>query len=324
MTLGILSLLVCGIFALSGCVSQTEVENSDDGTGPLGRYLDELDLILFPSAEEQEASYREAEELIASCMHEQGFLYFPDVASSEDESKSTEEPVEFGTTDFAREYGFGITVSPWADETIESASLEQNSNYMLQLSTNELEVYRETLYGPPVESEDGVDDAEIVEIPVEQQGCYGRAHAQAKAKRVTDFINDPDYLAMYEAIDAFYVHAEQPKEIGKLDELWRACMTERGLAAYADQGRYEVQAPFDEEHEALVMEFGVELEDLTDPRLKEFMDREFEVAIADAECAEAIEYDGRAAQAFNALEQEFVDAHRDELEALLSRAKAAN
>jgi hypothetical protein len=54
----------------------------------------------------------------------------------------------------------------------------------------------------------------------------------------------------------------------------------------------------------------------TDPKLKELKDQEIDMALADLDCREEVDYTLRVAEVTTKLEERFVKDHREEFDAL--------
>src|SRR5690606_32544565 len=95
--------------------------NGDDGTteieaGPLDEYFEQM----YGDWDEDEGNRQmmEVEEITAECMREQGFEYTPvDYSTQGGVSFSSDDlDVEWGSREFAEQYGYGATTDPWGGQ----------------------------------------------------------------------------------------------------------------------------------------------------------------------------------------------------------------
>lgn len=146
--------LAIATLTLSGCATSVEGEAATETTydkSPLFTYLSAL----YDDEHAQQAHQisREAqiEMLVAECMHEQGFEYYPR-AENIDPSAGYDDidAPQPGTLEYTRQYGYGIGNSPLVDymaDQLAQMNLEVDPNvgYVNALSASELEAYEEAL-----------------------------------------------------------------------------------------------------------------------------------------------------------------------------------
>lgn len=128
------------------------------------------------SGESEAAQHRRHEEIVQSCMRDQGFTYepIPFVAADSPNFDPTIDPGEF-----AREYGYGRSTLFEVDEIASAvaAATFRNPNDEIRagLSQGALAAYFEALFGPPAESGTSEDGGYIPADPM--SGCLGDASA---------------------------------------------------------------------------------------------------------------------------------------------------
>src|SRR5690606_2364200 len=116
-----------------------------------------------------------------------GFEYTPvDWSAMNGGSFSSDElDVQWGTLEFAEQYGYGATTDPWGNQGEEvvdpGAEQEQfvdpNQEYVDSMSETEASAYYAALYGEQPEFDENADpEAEIeTEYSWEDAGCQGKA-----------------------------------------------------------------------------------------------------------------------------------------------------
>ena len=338
-----LTALVAASLLLTSCSGGDGA--SEVPEGPLTKYFTQIDELMANSNVDLAAQQEKIEEFVASCMTAEGFEYTPekvDPEDYEDMSGSLDEGPEWGSVEFAKEYGFGIATWPGDDleaedeiltEEEEAAQVSPNETYVTSLSKSEQEAYYYTLYGAQDAVMTDLGDLEIEgepeEVAVEEPdpadlGCYGQADAKINktGDLSTAIYEDPAYEELWTALDDFYNELEEPKIMETLDEEWQKCMTDKGFADLAAGGREEVSTALYDEYDALTAgEDEAEFIELDAEANAEFAKREIEIAVPDAECARQVKYDERVAAEYNKQEQVFVDQHKAELDALVAGAK---
>lgn len=151
-------------------------EETDDGVeweSPLGEFLGWVDVDFNEEDERAEMAAMEfrVEELAATCMREQGFEYIPVDRTQEMffEEEYFGEGLEWGSDEFVRTYGFGITTQRFSqdqvgpdlvghdfpmfeDEGEEGGFVDPNEDYVESLTEGEREAYFEALHGTQVDA----------------------------------------------------------------------------------------------------------------------------------------------------------------------------
>ena len=116
--------------------------------------------------------------------------------------------------------------------------------------------------------------------------------------------DDPDFAELSaQYIDWVLAIVDDPR-VHVADEPWSACMAEAG---------YDVGSPDEAEEQAAAATVGG-----TFPDPPEVQQAEIALAVADLTCRASTGYTEATRAAWHAAEQEFVDAHRDQLEALVA------
>lgn len=301
--------------------------------GPLSKYMNELFEGEEFSQEMFDKQQLETEELIAACMTNEGFEYTPNpstggvMMTSEGESDGP----EWGSEEFAKQYGYGIIDWPGRDDEEalpeEDEYVDLNADYVASLSESESNAYYEALHGPePTEEEMlAMEEDESYEYDWETAGCYGAA--QHEVEQATNSYQaaseDPQYADLFTAMnDVFTVLYDETNlhdEAAKLNREWVDCMSEAGLGEFTSPDAAQ-QVLYDE-YNTLQTPEGEEGEwvELSKADQKKFQEREVAVAVADTACKQQLSYDDKLTQLQFELEQTFVDEHKAELDAMIAQ-----
>lgn len=155
------------------------------------------------------------QELIATCMANQGFEYVPAV------TPSSIIGVAFDEEQFAREQGFGISTRYDAvDENDPSGRwTDPNEAIVTAMSESERNAYYEGLYGAETELEAGAEESDAT---FWGGGCQGEAAQEVFGQAEAIFSElEPLLTDLQERVDA------DPR-MTDADQGWTACMSDRG------------------------------------------------------------------------------------------------
>lgn len=349
-----LSVLACAGLVLAGCAKE-----SSGGGGAEDSPLQEFYGALFGEGqdwdeEEAERQHRQIEESVAACMAAEGFDYQPvpyqdgSVTYFSDE----EDGLEYGTVAYAEKYGYGVTY--WQEESFEEQPaddaveyVDPNEEYVQAMSPGEQEAYYEVLWGGLEYSEDDYDEdgmwigeGEDPSMDWRQQGCYGAASHEVyeEDSGLSELTGDPAWIEIEEQLTALYEQLESDPTIVAARTKWSSCMADAGYT-YSSQDEAmnalyeELSALWDEQFGGLDEEI-----DWDDPEAvaayeaatsgqpagwDDLREREYATAIADAKCAEQTKLLQITSDTWVALEQQFVDDHGTELDAIVDKYGAA-
>lgn len=291
------------------------------------------------------AQQMEIEELVAECMTEQGFEYTPVDYSSMNGGEMVlpvdpeGEELQWGTLEFAKEYGYGQTTSPWQEsEPLPDPSGEEwvdpNQEYLESMSETEMMAYQEALWGVQPDFEND-EDWENWNPTWEEQGCQGFAQHEVYGDQMWN--TDPEdnkWADLQAEMDTMYQSMENDPRISEAVAAWASCMADAGYPGLAtiydaEQGISEkVQAVYEdndpwaelgpdatqEDYEAAQKEMDQMLADITP--------EEIETATADFTCREEVDYQDVYNEVNLDLQQQFYDSHKAELEAYVEEMTA--
>ena len=318
-----LAAAACGLaLLLTGCSSDGAADTATpagEEVGPLGEFYEQL--YASSSTEEMDAQTREREALVATCMQEQGFEYVPmdpgtDGSSSLDEGEDAP-VVDYDSEEYAATEGYGVFTydeeDQAADEPVEEY-VDPNEDYVAAMSESEVAAYYEALHGPQVEFDEDAPEEEV-QYDWTTSGCYGAADHEVMGEQAHE---DPAFASLMEEMDGLYEDALADPAMVALDAEWAACMADAGFTGFTRQ--QDAAESVYEEQNTLYESGGSEGEYVEpDPAvMAELEEQELETAVADARCREEVDYRARSQEVSFALEQDFVDTHEAELEALVA------
>ena len=322
-TAAALSALTALTLALTACGgSEDEPAAEEEKTSPLTEYMNAVyggDL----SPEEQERKFAEdqekSEELVAQCMQEQGFEYSPDTQSS---SFATSDGTEWepDERDWVSEYGYGAVHTPYDEQpATEEEYVDPNGDYVASLSESEQAAFYEALYGvQPTEEEIG-EDGEY-EYDWSTAGCQGAAQHEVSGE---DLSESEEFKPLFDAMNEFWEGMSSWPGMAELDAEWAACMDTAGHGGFATQtdAQNSIYDELNKIYEAVPVDaegVGGEPDQAARDALGK---REVELALADLDCREETDYRDRYDDVSREAEQQFVDDHKSELEAMKAAAE---
>ena len=278
---------------------------------PLTKYLEAVNGGGFDE-ERMIKQQQEAEELVAACMADEGFEYVP-VDQSQNmwvgddmEERNTEEWVA------ANGWGMVQTEDEMAEQQAQAEEyVDPNQPYVESLSPSEQEAYWATLYGTPPSEEEMNEDGSY-EYSWETAGCQGAAQHEVQGD---SFWEDERYSGLVEDMNALWEDLPKQPEIVELNQKWSECMADAEYPGF--ELRWDAQTALSEEMNAF-WEGQENPEGPSPEQLEELKEKEIEMALADFRCAKKLDYDNTQFTAQFALEQQFIDDHKAELDELLA------
>jgi hypothetical protein len=324
------------VLALAGCSGEGKAGGKDEEeVSPLGKFFEQA----YGDFDEDQGNrdMLRVEETVAECMAEQGFDYTPmDPTTQGGMSFSSEDlDVEWGSREFAEQYGYGITTDPFAElqgsqpEPEPEEYVDPNAEYIESMSESEQQAYFEALHGNQEMPEDPEGE---YEYDWEQNGCYGKAQHEVYEIGM----DDPAITSLEEEMNALWEQTQQDPRVTKATTSWINCMGDAGytgLAAVEDAHNqiseksnaiYENAYPSDMGEEMPSEEDIAAIESAIQAKLAGVKEEEIATAVADWECRDEIGFDDTMKEVSFELEQEFVDTHREELEAWVEAVAAQN
>jgi hypothetical protein len=266
------------------------------------------------------------EDLIATCMAEQGFDYTPvDYAAMELDLTGEGLDLEWGSAEFAAQYGYGITTSPVLGEDAETPE-DPNEEYVAAMSPSEQEAYHVALYGENY-AEMSTESAVAQDYDWQDAGCTGRAQNEVLSGGGDQ---DDQFTALQDEMVQMMQSAADDPRLAQVNADWAACMADAGFPDLAKVG--DAEAALTAEVMAL-QESALSDAALTDPtdpadpavaaqveaalaaQLAEITPREIDTAVADAECRADVGYDDAKRAVDTEYQTQFLAEHLPEIQA---------
>ena len=306
--------------------------SDDDAAGETGAAEQESPLSKYFEAvyggelspEEQERQFAEEqeqiEELVAQCMQDEGFEYTPNTSASTFYSGDGTE-YEPDEREWVAQYGYGAVNSPYSEEPMpEEEYVDPNEDYVATLSESEQNAFYEALYGAGPEEEELAEDGSY-EYDWTTAGCQGAAQHEVAGE---DLTQSEEFQPLFDALDELYMDQASWPGMAELDAEWAACMDAAGHGGFATQtdAQNSIYDALNEVYESVaVPEDGSEVYEPDQASLDAVAEREVELALADLECREETDYRDRFAEITREIEEQFIEDHRAELDALLAAAE---
>lgn len=251
-----LTAAACGDGATTG--DSSAGADADSTTSTAAGAQDETLAAFFgwPTGDDPEAAQAEFEaqeariqELVRTCMVEQGFEYIPVVQPQANFAVMTDSEEEF-----VREQGFGITTWYGNEElnqpTEGSDWVDPNQEIVEAMSESERTAYYEALYGPPDQGEPQVDEETGETMYVMEgfgAGCMGQAQEEVYGNQNALWEEmQPEFDEMWQRMQA------DPRMV-EANEAWAGCMTGRGFEYTTPDEMYQsIFEDFQKRFEAIV------------------------------------------------------------------------
>lgn len=232
------------------------------------------------------------EEAVAACMAAHGFEYWPPTIVP-GTFQTSDEPLR-GTREFAERYGYGVWTGPEVEPGQHAYQLDDSANagYRASLTPEARRAYDEALHGRLTEVPDGwVSDGtgctELAAVRLSPEAEYLRG-VQAEA---------------VEFLESLW-RGDDPR-LAEVDAAWASCMRGAG---------YDVDSPAAAEQQVIAGATAITVwtADVVDAGAQ----AERTLALADQDCRDATGWTDRRRAVEHALQQEYLDAHRADLDVL--------
>jgi len=299
------ALAALALATVPGCSRPAETPDAvaDQPTGMIEQITAEIDP---GNLEDAEAATTRIQEIIAACMTEQGFEFFPVrptfIDGQEQEDYLAEQlGVRPGTLEYAQQYGYGLSTHAYREMPEPSAPPNPNEQVLEAMSDAERQAWGSAMFG-----ESQADD------DLASQGCWGRASYEVYEAPPEGLDLEP-FAPLQAEIDTMFGSLQNHPRQLDLDSRWMACM--------AEAGQPEFDSPADA-IDSITAEWdgfrGIGPSD----QVAKFTSREIAVATADFTCQDEVEYAATQRQISIDVQQEFYDAHKAELDAWVEAALA--
>ncbi|MBO3083694.1 hypothetical protein [Cellulomonas fengjieae] len=309
---------------LSGCGAGGGEGPSDDATltyrdSPLTKYWEAMGGSQDESAADAQAA--RSEEIVAACMQDEGFEYTPQDTSGMNRSLEggDGDMPAWDTLEFAQQYGYGATT--WEDLPVNEGAdeyVDANADYVASMSESEQEAFYAALYGAQVVSEEPIDaEAELPEYDWTTGGCQGKAqHEVYEGSQIWD---DPEFKDLADEMSTLYTDSQTDERMVEAHAEWAKCMADEG---YDFANPQEAQQSIFDLMEAIPYDEETGMQD--EAALDEITEQELATATADRICQDSTRAGQAALEAQFAIEQEFIDANKERLDAMVEKAAQAS
>lgn len=296
--------LCCALVLLGGCGTDApgpaptpDAAGGAATPGPLERYLG--DAVGARTQGDVAAELAVHEESVAACMAEQGFEYVPMVMVP-GSFEASDEPLR-GSREFAETYGYGIWHGPEIEPGQFTYMLDDSANqaYRASLSPEAQAAYDVALMGQRTNLGDGTvsyDGTGCTEGPALRDSPEAE-YLRGVRQEVSDYLQ-----SLWDGADP---------RLAEVDAAWASCMRDAG---YDDDSPHAAEQRVIDEVTAAYGSGSALTTAQTDERAAD----ERRLALADQDCRDATDWTTRRRAVEHELQQEYVDAHRADLDALVA------
>ena len=285
-------------------------EKLDPTKSPLSEYMSAF------YGEQDEDFYaqqaKEVEELVASCMNDQGFEYIP-----VDQTQYTSfdwDPNERETEEWVAANGYGVNLTEEQQEE-QNAEFEDftdpNDDYRASLSESESTAYWEALYGPQP-TEDELNEDGSYEYTWENGGCYGVSQHEVSGDQAYD---QDEFKPIFDAMGKLYEDQSKDPRMKELNAKWASCMADAGYDDFKEQFD-AAQSIYDQQNE--FWDNNTDGSSPTAEQTAEWREVELDTAMADWKCKQETNYTQEALKVQFELEKQFIKDHKAEIDELVA------
>lgn len=266
------------------------------------------------------------EDLLATCMAEQGFDYTPvDYAAMDLDITGEALDIDWGSPEFAAQYGYGITTNPVLGEDAETPQ-DPNEAYVAAMSPSEQEAYYAALYGANNAAMADPNAVATQDYDWEDAGCTGKAQNEVLSGGDEQ---DDQFVALQEEMAQMMQSAADDPRLAQANADWAACMADAGFPDLAKVGDAEAALTA----EVMALQESALPVAPTDPpvpadpaaaalaeaalaaQLEEITPREIDTAVADAACRSEVGYDDAKRAVDTEYQTTFLAEHLPEIQA---------
>lgn len=291
---------------------------------------------------EDRQRYQREQEILAECMSEQGFEYLP--LSYGDSFSVSYSDEDWGSPEWVQQYGYGVTTQ---DEMHEESDFDEEDEFydpnweaLEAMSDSERMAWEEAMWGAwdEVSEDDWIDDDEDAyfgDYDWQSSGCQGKAQYEVYESEYEDSVwEDPAMEELFLAIERIYEQTERDPKALEAHSDWSECLADAGFPEFStpmeaeDSIWDEYQAIWDRADELIDWEsVDWDDEDVQDPygalidgaEMAELREREVELAVADHSCREERNLESRLLSVQFEYEEEFLEEHQAQIDAMLAQ-----
>ena len=307
---------------LTACSAPATENSSDPMDSPLNKYMASAwggDLSEEEQQKRAEEQQAKTEEFVAACMKDEGFEYIPQPQTGMSFGSSDDYKPE--DREWVSQYGYGMINSPGMNEPIDPDAeqwVDVNADYVASLSEAEQMAFYEALSGPQPTEEELSDPDFSWEYNWETAGCYGFAQHELEGDKGEDPYSAAQHKPLMDAMSTLYEDMMTSSDFTELDGAWSDCMADAGYPGFTTQGDAQTSIS-DDLNEYWESQGDNYLE--SDAVRGELGGKEIAVALADLGCREKTDYRAKQTAVSFALEEQFIQDHKAELDAFLADAE---
>ncbi|TCC56167.1 hypothetical protein E0H73_33990 [Kribbella pittospori] len=280
------------------------------------------------SSEEELAKQRKVEDATVACMKAAGFDYVAVPPESQPKSKFND-AFNLPEDKFAQQYGYGISTIDWSKAGDDDSN--PNTKIRNALSANAKKAYDTALNGP-----NATANGAVVVAPKEGSGpassgkqdlgCRGKAVEEVYGKGEDRGAEFQKYESLFKDLEALRKRIEGDQRVVDATTAWADCLADAGHSGFKklDDPRESItnklneltgtKPPTGNAPGKTVIQGPPSFDKVDSARLSELRKSEIDLAVADQKCR-ASTYDESYKTVQYAMEKEFVDQHKAELEA---------
>lgn len=250
----------------------------------------------------------EAEEAVAVCMTEAGFEYWPEPPDLAVTGRDAETAPEDPDASWIEVNGYGISTGSAVDQPAHS-TVSKNQEYSAGLSPAESQAYAVALNGA---SSTSIEPAGDGTVDPDSQGCMATGYASVSPSMTTPAMDE-----VFAELNRAYASLDDLPEVAAAAAEWSECMAASDLDGFGRPS--DAVASIEEELGSLQAMAQVSesvFRSMADPEgVARVQRREVALATADYACRRSVDYTARVREAEVQIENDFVAAHKDELDA---------
>lgn len=288
----------------------------------------------------ERAEFVAFEEKLAECMKQEGFDYTPEEPRDEYFQVGGVAEQDYRPDDekWVSVHGYGIVdlmVTPVGGPAEDSAETSPNTIYYESLSDAQKRAFDVARYGRTSEEQEQAAEQGIDPFAEtwEDRGCSGWAEHELDLDNeempAADLSAFEDLLRRMDEVSK---NADQDPEVFALDSRWASCMQKAGHSGFSSPDdaqnsiaseAMDARGAESEKADSGQGDVNESPEPLSDGEIDALREREIELALADLSCREETDYMETRAKIVFGVEQEFVDANKEELDAMKRAAEQA-
>jgi len=315
------------LLLVAGCSKDSSPDVSATATtaelGPLSAYFEKVSG--KPGEQDYTKLQKDSEEIVATCMREQGFEYKPQDTSGIVAAVTGEDGAQYGTEEFAQQNGYGITSMNGSGDSGDASAKEwvdPNADYVAAMSQTEQAAYYAALYGEQATMTEAPDpDATADTYDWQKSGCQGKASHEVYDTGMGAAFQDETFVSLQDEISKVWEGLQNDPKMSEINAAWSTCMSDAGFDFATAE---DAVTSISDKMSALYTDTATETTDTTATAAPAEPDaaavaalhaEEIKTAVADAKCKKSVDYDKKVQKIQVAAEQAFVDAHKAELDA---------